>query len=79
MLHYAREDTHYLLFIYDLLRNKLLDQGNASANLLRAVWQRSRDLCLQRYEKPVYSPAQANKLYGKHNRALSQRQSVNHA
>ena len=27
MLHYAQCDTHYLLFIYDKLRQALLEQG----------------------------------------------------
>jgi len=44
MTHYAREDTHSLLFIYDKLRNELIERGNAHANLLRSVWMRSRDL-----------------------------------
>ena len=31
MLHYARSDTHYLLFIYDNLRNALLDRSASRA------------------------------------------------
>jgi exosome complex exonuclease RRP6 len=27
MLRYAREDTHYLLYIYDMMVNELLDKG----------------------------------------------------
>jgi exosome complex exonuclease RRP6 len=27
MLRYAREDTHYLLYIYDMMKNELLAQG----------------------------------------------------
>ena len=27
MLKYAREDTHYLLFIYDCLRKELIEKG----------------------------------------------------
>jgi exosome complex exonuclease RRP6 len=27
MLKYAREDTHYLLYIYDCLRQQLLEKG----------------------------------------------------
>lgn len=27
MLKYAREDTHYLLYVHDVLRNQLIDLG----------------------------------------------------
>lgn len=61
MMHYAREDTHYLLYIYDMMLNQLLDAGTAMAddgisNLLRATLSRSEDLCLSKYEKPQYGP-----------------------
>lgn len=71
MLHYAREDTHYLLYVYDKLRNELLSRGNAQHNLLHAVYTRSRDVCLQRYERPVYSRESAIALYRKHQRPLN--------
>lgn len=52
MYKYAREDTHYLLYIYDNLRNELLDKGDATTkNMLKSVYQRSTALCLNRYEK----------------------------
>lgn len=31
MLHYARSDTHFLLFVYDNLRNALLDRAQSRA------------------------------------------------
>ena len=74
MTHYAREDTHSLLFIYDKLRNELIERGNAHANLLRAVWMQSRDLCLQKYEKPLYRPDGVYRLLEKHNRSFSAKQ-----
>lgn len=74
MLQYAREDTHYLLHCYDRLRAELIDRGNAQANLLRSVWDRSKVICLQRYIKPTYSPSSAMTLYNKHNRGLSSTQ-----
>ena len=74
MLNYAREDTHYLLYVYDRMRADLLAKGNAQANLLRAVWDRSRDVCLQRYEKSVYDASMATALYNKNSRSLSSRQ-----
>jgi len=27
MLRYARDDTHYLLYIYDVMRQELIDKG----------------------------------------------------
>ena len=57
MRKYAREDTHYLLYIYDRLVNELLDAStNAEGNLLHEVLRRSAGLCLQKYEKPVLAP-----------------------
>ncbi|EDQ87070.1 uncharacterized protein MONBRDRAFT_33488 [Monosiga brevicollis MX1] len=70
MLHYARCDTHFLLYIYDRLHSELLAQGNEQANLLRAVYQRSKELCLQRYEKPFYSQATAEDALNRMSRSL---------
>ena len=57
MMKYAREDTHYLLHIYDRMRQELLQKGtlNNPENpkaLLRAVMHKSGSLCLKVYEKP---------------------------
>lgn len=57
MVKYAREDTHYLLYMYDRIRMELLEQGsqrnplNIKA-LMRAVYHKSTAICLQSYEKP---------------------------
>lgn len=58
MLKYAREDTHYLLHIYDRMRLELFEKGSISSPenpraLLRAVMHKSTGLCLKVYEKPV--------------------------
>lgn len=58
MLKYARSDTHYLLYIYDCLRNELLQKSGANQNLLRAVLQRSNVVALQKYEKEGYDAEQ---------------------
>ncbi|KAK7196280.1 exosome subunit rrp6p-like protein [Novymonas esmeraldas] len=54
MVHYARQDTHFLLYVYDRLKALLLNsEGRASiGNLLVHVFNESRQLSLQRYEKP---------------------------
>ncbi|EPQ54765.1 hypothetical protein GLOTRDRAFT_77494 [Gloeophyllum trabeum ATCC 11539] len=70
MLAYARSDTHYLLFIYDNLRNALLDRSQSAANsrapspsgspppardaFLREVLRRSEETSLRLYESEVY-------------------------
>ncbi|CAF3936393.1 unnamed protein product, partial [Didymodactylos carnosus] len=39
---YARADTHYLLYIYDILRNQLLDVAQGKSTLLKQVYAKSR-------------------------------------
>lgn len=86
MIKYAREDTHYLLYIYDRycapphcsplhsphctcvlrLRNEALSRGNESANLLRNILDRSREICLQTYEKEIPNEESFRELYEKY-------------
>ena len=66
LIRYAREDTHYLLYIYDKLRNELVARGNASNNLILAVLNRSKALCLRRYEKELFTASAHLALYNKH-------------
>lgn len=58
MQKYAREDTHYLLYIYDRIRIDLLEQGTArnalnAKALLRSTCHKSHALTLKVYQKPV--------------------------
>ena len=57
MFDYARSDTHYLLYIYDHLRNELLEHSTADNNLINYVRDKSKEEALQRYERPVYDAA----------------------
>ena len=56
---YARSDTHYLLYIFDCMRNELIQRsdmmlpGHANDKLWD-VLQKSSETALQRYEQPVY-------------------------
>nr|CAD7456538.1 unnamed protein product [Timema tahoe] len=50
---YAREDTHYLLYIYDTMKNALLDAANGKTNILESVLQQSTEICKKRYWKPI--------------------------
>jgi len=67
MLSYARSDTHYLLFIYDNLRNALIDRSQSRANspssasslersssLVKDVLSRSEDTSLRLYQNEPY-------------------------
>ena len=57
MFNYARSDTHFLLYLYDNMRNELIDRSNASqedGNLIEVVLKKSREEALQRYERPFY-------------------------
>jgi exosome complex exonuclease RRP6 len=54
MLYYARSDTHYLLFIYDSLRNALLDASQGKPDSMRAVLRFSEETALDVYEKELY-------------------------
>ncbi|OJD18535.1 hypothetical protein AJ78_01451 [Emergomyces pasteurianus Ep9510] len=55
MFDYARSDTHYLLYIYDHIRNSLLEHSTPTSNLVDYVLERSKQEALQRYERPVYN------------------------
>ncbi|KAI9094381.1 ribonuclease H-like domain-containing protein, partial [Phlyctochytrium arcticum] len=55
MLKYARSDTHYLLYVYDRMRNELLTLSNPEThNLMHATLERSQQTSLNKYEKDVY-------------------------
>lgn len=54
MLHYAKEDTHYLLYVYDRVRQELWKKQGRPG--LEHVFNASKQLCLARYEKPRFNP-----------------------
>ncbi|KAI5304539.1 exosome nuclease subunit [Ascosphaera pollenicola] len=54
MFDYARSDTHYLLYIYDLMRNELVENSDPETNLVDYVSERSKEESLQRFERPTY-------------------------
>lgn len=59
MVKYAREDTHYLLYIQDLMLNKL--NGDSLVN----VFRRSYDVCIQMYRKDMFNSSTSYlHLYG---------------
>ena len=54
MIAYARDDTHYLLYIYDVLKRAVLKAHGLEG--LVAVLDASKRSCMQRFEKEVFQP-----------------------
>jgi len=84
MLTYAREDTHYLLYVYDKMRNELLDKiyysqnrnsgDNDQNSLLWKVLRKSASIALNTYEKDFFTPSSYRKLIQRKNLVLSMTQ-----
>lgn len=58
MFFYARADTHFLLYIFDMMRNELVDRSNPEVpdeNRLETTLQKSKETSLLRYERQVYN------------------------
>ncbi|KJZ77592.1 hypothetical protein HIM_02769 [Hirsutella minnesotensis 3608] len=75
MMYYARSDTHFLLYIYDCLRNELIAASNRSdpeTDYIGRVLQRSRDLALSRHEHPDYDEETGQGSRGWYNFILKQ-------
>ncbi|RID62307.1 hypothetical protein BRARA_E01390 [Brassica rapa] len=67
MTRYAREDTHYLLYIYDVMRLELQRVAKADHQTdspLLEVYKRSYDLCTQLYEKELLTENSYLHIYG---------------
>lgn len=77
MMDYARSDTHYLLYIYDLLREELLAGSATHQNLLRAVLQRSALTSALVYEKEPYDAEHGRGVGGWSNLLTKWRHSMN--
>jgi exosome complex exonuclease RRP6 len=57
LFNYARADTHFLLYIFDNMRNELIDKSdlsNPEKDKIADVLEKSRETALQRYEHPIY-------------------------
>lgn len=58
MFFYARADTHFLLYIFDKMRNELVERSNPDIpdeNRIEHVLQKSKETSLLRYERQVYN------------------------
>ncbi|KAF2827436.1 hypothetical protein CC86DRAFT_455098 [Ophiobolus disseminans] len=57
LFEYARADTHFLLYVYDNMRNELVEKSDfpdPERNKVQDVLLKSKETALQRYENPVY-------------------------
>ncbi|EME78040.1 uncharacterized protein MYCFIDRAFT_107101 [Pseudocercospora fijiensis CIRAD86] len=66
---YARSDTHYLLYIFDNLRNELIQRSdfglpNHEGDKLWDVLTKSSETALQRYEHPIYDVENGQGSFG---------------
>ncbi|KAL8690398.1 MAG: hypothetical protein Q9224_004414, partial [Gallowayella concinna] len=67
MYDYARSDTHFLLYIFDNLRNELLAKSHPSSpdgNLIDSVRDSSKAEALQRYERQFYDAKMGSGMNG---------------
>uniref|UniRef100_A0A182XVE5 Exosome complex component 10 homolog n=2 Tax=Anopheles stephensi TaxID=30069 RepID=A0A182XVE5_ANOST len=70
-IQYARKDTHYLLYIYDRMKNELLDKGEG---LLQTVYDKSTFICKQRYQKPTMNEDRVMNIYRRSRYVFDHRQ-----
>jgi exosome complex exonuclease RRP6 len=57
LFEYARADTHFLLYIFDNMKNELVEKSDFSdpeKNKVQDVLAKSKETALQRYEHPTY-------------------------
>ncbi|URE21323.1 HRDC domain [Musa troglodytarum] len=74
MLKYAREDTHYLLYIYDQMKSMLLAASLNENDLLLEVYKRSSEICMQLYEKEIFTDTSFLHIYGLSDADLNSKQ-----
>eukprot|EP00250_Pteridium_aquilinum_P001753 c11971_g1_i1 orf=139-3204(+) len=75
MLKYAREDTHYLLYVGDLLKQRLVSSVcKDQQEPLLEVYKRSRDVCLKLYEKEITTESSYLQVYGLEERKFQPQQ-----
>ncbi|KAI2634623.1 ribonuclease H-like domain-containing protein [Xylaria nigripes] len=75
MFYYARSDTHYLLYIYDNLRNELLSSSQSntpSHDLMFHVIDKSKETSLRRHESFPYDAETGQGPFGWFNMLIRQ-------
>lgn len=74
LLKYAQQDTHYLLYIFDLIVNDLLKASNEQTTLVKGVFKDSKILCMKRYVKPIINENSYKDMYLKSKRSFNNQQ-----
>lgn len=74
LLKYAQQDTHYLLYIFDLIVNDLLKASNEQTTLVKGVFNDSKILCMKRYVKPIINENSYKDMYLKSKRSFNNQQ-----
>ncbi|KAK6616774.1 hypothetical protein RUM43_015116 [Polyplax serrata] len=74
LITYAREDTHYLLYIYDNLKNSLLEKCNGQTNLLESAIKESTRICSKVYVKPPFDKDGHLDIYHRSKKLFDNRQ-----
>jgi exosome complex exonuclease RRP6 len=75
MFYYARSDTHYLLYVYDQMRNELNQASNPETpeeNYMKHVLERSKETSLRRHEKFIYDAETGEGAFGWFNMLMKQ-------
>ncbi|CAK9297282.1 unnamed protein product [Gordionus sp. m RMFG-2023] len=85
LINYARSDTHYLIYIYERMKNDILERDQLSGHkyssdealeqsLIYYVFNKSRRLCQKVYCKPYYSQEFFEQLLKRQNKRFNVRQ-----
>lgn len=80
MFFYARSDTHFLLYIYDMMRNELVEKSDPSSpetDLIRVVLDKSREQALSRFENPTFDEETGTGSRGWYNLVMKQPKPLN--
>ncbi|KAI1357980.1 ribonuclease H-like domain-containing protein [Xylaria arbuscula] len=75
MFYYARSDTHYLLYIYDNMRNEILSTAQpdmSGQDLMRLVLDKSKETSLRRHESFAYDAETGQGPFGWFNMLIRQ-------
>ncbi|KAI0598362.1 ribonuclease H-like domain-containing protein [Biscogniauxia sp. FL1348] len=74
MFYYARSDTHYLLYIYDMLRNELLQHASddPQQDLMHTVLEKSKETSLRKHEAFPYDAQTGQGPFGWYNMLIRQ-------
>ncbi|CAB3226099.1 unnamed protein product [Arctia plantaginis] len=74
LVQYARMDTHYLLYIWRMMRAELLNKDALQSHLLLSVFEQSRQICGVTYNKEVITESSHMPLYSRSKKSFNSQQ-----